>query len=103
MPDPISLLINNRFAPADFAIRRFNHQISEAVPGHTPSPPNLKLNEMGVGTRCDDKVILKLPLIAVVDQIHTGVNLLVSHLAVGWNAGALRISLFTDEIVGFGA
>jgi len=54
---------------------------------------------MRVCTRCDDKVILKLPLVAVVNQINAGINSFVLHLGVGRNIAVPLRRVVTDEIV----
>ena len=54
---------------------------------------------MRVGTRRNDKVILKLPLIAVVDQVDAGINSFVLHFRVGRDIAAPLLRIVADEVV----
>src|SRR5580704_12529284 len=72
---------------------------SALIPTNVLAPANIELDSMRVGTGRDDKVVLKLALIAVVNQVDAGVNAFVLHLRVVRDIGAPLLWIVADEVV----
>src|SRR5205807_2460270 len=65
----------------------------------TVSSLYVKTNGTGIGSRSDDKVIFELLLVAVVDEIDAGVDILVRDLPVIGDTGVPLTRIVADKVV----
>jgi hypothetical protein len=91
-------LISNWFAPAYLAPLHSEHQFSMELSVDALGPANIELDAMRVGPRRDDKVILKLALIAVVNQVDAGINSLVLHLCIIRDIAVPLLRIIANEV-----
>src|SRR5580704_17024614 len=101
LPRPIFLLIRNRLVPANFILAHLHlqNQVAVLIPTNPLGPANVESYATWVSARCYDKIKLKLLLIAVVDQVDSGINSFVLHLGVGWNIAAPLLRIVANEEV----
>ena len=83
----------------DVAPRGLQDQVALGVQGHAFSALNGELDGAGIGTRGHDEVVFELPLVAVIDQIDTWIDVLVLDLTEAGDAGVPMDGIVTDQIV----
>ena len=69
------------------------------IPANPLRPAHVERDATRVRSRRHDKVILQLPLVAVVNQVNVGIDCLVLHLRVGQNMAAPLRRIIADEVV----
>jgi len=79
------------------AVGRAENQIAVRVDGGLGTV-DLPCDAAGVGARGDHKVVLQLPLIAVEDQIHAGIDLGEVDFAKGLDAGVPFLGIVADQV-----
>src|SRR5208337_438796 len=84
-PHSTFLLIHERLVPANLTVAHPQHQVPELIPANSLRSANVELDVTWVGSRRHNKVILKLPLVAVVNQINARINSLVLYLRISRN------------------
>src|SRR5438876_4582114 len=88
-PFTVHLLVDDRPSQADVATGDVQHQLASGIQPEAVSALKAERNPVQVGSGRDDEVVLETPLIAVVDQIDSGVDLAIVDPRVGGNPGAL--------------
>ena len=71
-----------------------------AVERHLTRPPRGQRDDPGSAPGATDEVVFQLPLVAVVDQVHAGVDVLVFHLSVVGMSVCPLARVVADEVVG---
>ncbi len=54
---------------------------------------------MGIRSGCQNKIILQFPLVAVIDEIHTWIDIPVQNPGIGRNVGKPLVGIISKEIV----
>jgi hypothetical protein len=94
-------LIHHRLAEAEFVASKGQDKIARPfINPNFPSALEAQSDGMRVSAGRDDKVIFQLPpLGAVINQIHAGIDVLVSHLGIIWYVGTPLIGIVADKII----
>ena len=79
-PDAAVLLINHRLVPTDFPLAHRDYQVPIGVASDTASAANIEPDTLRVGSGRNDEVILKLPPVAVVNEVDPRVDVFVPDL-----------------------
>src|SRR5207244_3652864 len=82
MSDAVDRLIEDRFLPAHIAAPRSQHEVTVRIYAHLSHSIKRKLDGCGISPRSDNEVVFQVPLVAVVDQIHSGIDGLVFDLGI---------------------
>src|SRR5207245_3882467 len=99
LPDPVCHLIDVRLLQADLCPACVHDEISLRVQVQSVGPFHPKPDPLRVRSGSNDEVKFELPLIAVIDQVHAGVDVPVLDLRVGWNVGAPLRRIVANKIV----
>ena len=91
----IGFLIDRRLCLVDFAGSRFQDQIAIRVDCHSLDAIESESNDLRPRTRCDDKVIFKLPIISVIHDVNSRIDTGVPHARIGRQIGMPRIRSWT--------
>ena len=97
------LLVNFGRSQAQYRRTDANHQVSMLIAAHFANPCHLEPDRFWVRPRRYHKVILDLPLIAVINQIDSGVYVLVVDLGIRGDAGMPFFGVVADEIISLAA
>ena len=97
----VLLLIHDGFAQADLAPVCPEDQIAQGINGHAVHALERERDRLGIGAGGDHEVVFELPLVAVIDQVHPGVDVPVLDLHVCGNVGAPLLGIIADEVVAF--
>ena len=60
----------------------------------------IQRNRLRIRSRPHDEVVLQLALVAVINQIHAGINVLIVYFAVGGDVGLPALGIAATKIVG---
>ncbi len=91
------VLIDDGFAQADLACVCPEDQIPQGINAHAIHALERQGDRPGIGAGGDHEVVFQLPLVAVIDEGHAGVDLLVFHLRVRGNVGPPPGRIIADE------
>src|SRR5206468_9923180 len=64
-----------------------------------PSAFERQLDRIRVGARSNEEVVFELLLIAVVDEVHSGIDVLVFDLPVPWNLRVPVLAIVADKVI----
>src|SRR5262249_28341525 len=100
-PPPLCLLIQHRLVERNLlaALRQPHHQIAAAIHTYAARPLQLQPDQTRVRSWRHHEVIFEAPLVAVIDQVHAGVDLPVLDARVVGDVGAPGGGIVADEIV----
>ena len=76
------------------------HEIALHIDFHFVGAREAKRDGAEVGARTHDEVVFQLPLITVVDEVDTGIDLAVTDLRVGGDVDPPLRGIVADEVVG---
>jgi hypothetical protein len=93
------LLIHEWFAQADLTPVYPEDQVTQGINGGAVRALERERDGPGIGPGGDHEVVFQLPLVAVVDEIHTRVDSPVLDLRVGGNVGPPLLGIIADEVV----
>src|SRR6266480_4907263 len=93
------LLVDDWRFQADFAVARLEEKIAYGVNSNVPSALERQLDRSRVGTWRDEEVVFELLLIAVVNEVHSGIDLLVFDFPVPWNLHVPVPAIVADDVV----
>ena len=99
LPDAVDLLIDDGLVLAYVAAFRVQHEIAFSADLQFVRTFEVERDLLRVRTRCDDEVVFELALVAVVDEVDAGIDVLVTDLRVGRDIGAPLRRIFADEVV----
>ena len=85
----------------DLAIANGKNKIALRADCDFMRAPELQPDSMGIGSGSNFKIVFQLSLIAVVNQINPGVNLLVAHARVLRHIAVPACRIASDEIIAF--
>jgi hypothetical protein len=83
LPRSVRLLIYRRFAHPDLGVPSSQDQVSITVDPDCTGAFKSHSNSVGVGVRSDFKIVFEVPLIAVVNKIHPGIQISILNPAIG--------------------
>ena len=95
------LLIHDGLAQADLAPVCPEDEIAQAIDGCAVHAIERQRDGLGIGAGGDHEVVFELPLVAVIDQIHAGVDVPILDLRVRGNVGAPLLGIIADEVAAF--
>src|SRR5439155_24195106 len=93
------LLIGHWLAHADRATPRLQDQTHTIITADLIRAREGGRDAVRVGARCDNQVVFELVLVAVINQIHTGVNAGVLNARIGGNIHAPLGRIIPDQVV----
>jgi hypothetical protein len=93
-------LVDDRLSLTDFAGGRVQHQIALGIHFKAVGALEGEDDPVGVGARAHNEVVLQLTLVAVIDEIDAGVEVVVPHLGIRGHIGAPLGGVVADEVVG---
>ncbi len=99
-PDAVDLLIDDGLPLADRCSGRVQHEVTLRIDLQFVGAPKAEQDPLGIGARADDEVVLQLPLVAVVDKVDSGIDVLVLHLRIRRDIGPPLRGIVADEVVG---
>ena len=76
------------------------HQLALGVDLEFVGALEAEHDPLRIRSGCDDEVVLKLTLVAEVDEIYPGIDPAVMHFGVGRNVSAPLRWMFADEVIG---
>ena len=88
------LLVDDRSTLDDFVPGGVQDEIALLIERELICALKTQPDGGGISTGSNDEVVLQLLLVAVVNQVHTGIDLPVLHTAVAGNVGAPLFGLF---------
>src|SRR5438552_4194354 len=95
------LLINHRSMLNDLAAASLQNEIAFGIKGKIFSAVKSNPDLARVSAGSQTKVIFKLTLLAVIDQINPRINSGVPHLSKRRDVGVPSRSIISDQVVGF--
>jgi hypothetical protein len=99
-PRAVRVLIDGRRAMHEPSARPGRHdQAAGAVDSHVRGALDRQCNVRRRGSWTDDEVVLQLPLVTVVCEVHVGVDVLVFDARVCRNAGPPCAPIAADEMI----
>src|SRR5437868_12705007 len=99
MPPSIELLVDQRAMLAHFTPGHPQYQVAPRVNGCGPRAAVPDPDGGRVGARPHNEVVLEAPMIAIVPQVHSGIDLRVANAAVGRHVGTPPLRVAADEVV----
>src|SRR5438552_8599719 len=100
-PDAVNLLVDDWHSLANGAPARVQHELALSVDLQALPALEAEHDPFRVRPGCDDEVVFQLALVAVVDEIDTGIDRAVVDLGVGRDVGAPLRRILADQIVCF--
>ena len=97
--DTPDLLVEARPLEANFPAQLAHYQVALGVQFKIVPAFNTQTNGLWVCARRHHKVILELPLVAVINQIHAGVDVPVAYFCVSGNLCLPPSRIVSDQIV----
>src|ERR1051325_3000270 len=101
MTNAIHVLVDHGFPLPDLAATRVQHQLALSIDFQLVGPFEVKGNDVRISAGVNDEVILELPLVAVINEVHSGIQVLVSDFGVGRNSSAPLAAILSDEVIDF--
>jgi hypothetical protein len=95
----VGLLIDGGRLQAHFTVAGLEDQIAADIDANLLSTLERQLNDIRVRAGGDDEVVFELPLITVVDEVHPGINILVTHSPVLWNLSVPVPAIAADDVI----
>ena len=77
------------------------HQVARGIDFELIGALDFQLNRFGVCPRSNYEVVLQLPLVAVVDEVHAWINILIPHLGIARNVGPPLLWIAADEVIAY--
>ena len=96
---PLGLLIDERRLEADFTVADVEQEIASIVYTNGLRALERELDDVRIRARRDDEVVFELLLIAVVDEVHSGIDVLVFDCPVAWNLRVPVSAIAADDVV----
>ena len=104
---PFCQLVDHRLLEDYFAVLAIHHQITLRVHAWRgflcccTLGLDIQRDLVRIGARLHHKIILKLSLVAVVDQVYARINVLVFHLGIAGHIRPPLLRIIPDEVVRF--
>src|SRR2546425_12635684 len=106
-PDPLfiesalHLLVDVWLEKANFLASGLQHEFPLVIDPQRACALDLQFDGLWVSAGSDDEVMFQLTLVAVIDQVNAGIDILVSHLAIGGDISMPFLRIAADEVVVF--
>src|SRR5438309_7630981 len=100
-PDAVNLLVDDWHSLANGAPARVQHELALSVDLQALPALEAEHDPFRVRPGCDDEVVLQLALVAVVDEIDTGIDRAVVDLGISRDVGPPLRRILADQIVCF--
>ena len=101
MPHPVDLLVDDGLLLTNVALGRMQHEIALGVDLELVHASKAKHDLFRVRPGSDHEIVFELALVAVVEKVDPGIDVLVVDLCIGRDVGAPRGGIFADEVVCF--
>src|ERR1019366_5724696 len=83
----------------NLAASNADNQVAVSIESQPLGPSEAEFNLPGIGFRREHEVVLQLALVAVVNQVHPGIDLPILHSAKCRNIALPLGRIFADEVV----
>ena len=93
------LLINDGRLQADVSVAGLEDEIAADIHSNVPGAFERHLDRIRVGAWSDDEVVFELLLIAVVDEVHSRIDVLVPDVPVSWHLSVPVSAIAADDVI----
>src|SRR5690348_8467363 len=100
-PHTTDVLVNDRLVFDYLAAGKADNQVAVSIEPQPFGAAETEFNLPWVGTRREHEVILQFALVAIVNQVHAGIDLLILHFAKGRNIAPPPGRILADKVIGF--
>ena len=92
-------MIDQRLLEAQFTSRHVQYEVTIGIHLEPVRAGKAQGDGLRIGTRRDDEVVFKLSLVAVVDEIDPGIDVVVADLGVGRDVRAPLLGIVTQKVM----